>query len=395
MVIFKQFFLIFLAVLYSTSSNAKQLAPGDVINKFSILLASEQITPSKASLPKNYKLIESQFEEVLDINTIAKLVMGKEYYLSASKQERVLFRESFKKSLIQTYIASAALFKGSRVILDNPNEIPKGHIMSLKGVASTGDGSTIPLIFTLKKDKRDIWKIVNISLSGINLGMTFKKQFSRLVSESNQNVSTAINKWANSQNPNQRKVANYSESSIEGWKEIIFDGKTKYIDQNTCILAISENSSSGLIKESRERISAGTTLSWGWMANNLIQSKKYRSEKTKKGDDFLTRVYVIHEGKFPWQTKAINYVWSKNNNISSNWENPFLKNAHMVVVQSGDKNLRKWMYFERNLVDDFKKYHDIEIEKIDAVAIMTDTDNAGGKAEACYSLPQLKEKNIL
>jgi hypothetical protein len=38
----------------------------------------------------------------------------------------------------------------------------------------------------------------------------------------------------------------------------------------------------------------------------------------------------------------------------------------------------------RNLRDDFKRYHGLDVEAIDAVAIMTDCDNRAAKASAWY-----------
>lgn len=185
----------------------------------------------------------------------------------------------------------------------------------------------------------------------------------------------------------------YAESAIQGWKEIVFKGHTQYIKTETCIQAKSKNAASGLISETRRQVNADTVLRWGWTANKLLIKENKTSEKSKEGDDFLARVYVIHEGRFPWQTKAINYVWSNENPVDDHWPNPFLKNAHMIVVQSGESELGKFTYFERNVQADFKKYFDMDINRIDAIAIMTDTDNTKGEAEACYELPVFSEDN--
>jgi len=67
----------------------------------------------------------------------------------------------------------------------------------------------------------------------------------------------------------------------------------------------------------------------------------------------------------------------------------------MVVVQSGDNDLGKWNYFERDVQADFKKYLDVDIDRIDAIAVMTDTDNTKGRAEACYQMPEISvSKNL-
>lgn len=185
----------------------------------------------------------------------------------------------------------------------------------------------------------------------------------------------------------ENSTVNTTESNIVGWKEIFFEGRTEYKNNGICIEAKSKASASGLTSEKHQKISANTKLVWAWSANQLISNGNGAPEKSKGGDDFLARVYVIHEGRFPWQSKAINYVWSSQHAVGDHWPNPFLKNAHMVVVQSGTKGLGELNYFERNIQKDFKTYFNMDIDKIDGVAIMTDTDNTQGEAQACYVLP--------
>lgn len=110
-------------------------------------------------------------------------------------------------------------------------------------------------------------------------------------------------------------------------------------------------------------------------------------ERSKQGDDFLARVYVIKEGWVPWRTRAINYVWSRSHPPGSHWPNPYAGQAEMVVVQGPDGAAGPWRGFSRDVAADFKRFHDMEVDSVDAVAIMTDTDNTGVAAEACYELP--------
>lgn len=178
-------------------------------------------------------------------------------------------------------------------------------------------------------------------------------------------------------------------SEIPGWQEIIFDGHTRYRNGPDCVEAVARDSASGLIREAREPVDAGTRLTWSWKVDALPDYAGKVAEKTKPGDDFAARVYVIHEGFFPWQTRAINYVWSQQHPVASHWPNPFTGNAVMVVVQSGAEGLGQWHSFERQVKADFARYHDMDIERIDAIAIMTDADNTDGSASACYRLPAL------
>lgn len=181
----------------------------------------------------------------------------------------------------------------------------------------------------------------------------------------------------------------YRPGPLPGWQEIIFAGHTRYTPGQDCVQAESRQAASGLIREIDQPLAQAPWLTWQWRADAPLQQGQPAPEKTRAGDDFVARVYVIREGLFPWQTRAINYVWSREHPVGSHWPNPFTGNAMMVVVQSGEDGLGQWHQFDRDIRADFRRYFSIDVEAVDAVAIMTDTDNSQGRADACYRLPAL------
>lgn len=185
-------------------------------------------------------------------------------------------------------------------------------------------------------------------------------------------------------------AADYEPSEIPGWEQIVFSEHSHYRQTKKCIKAVSHDAASGLIQRVETSLTTTPILSWGWQADEPLLVGAVAPEKTKSGDDFVARVYVIREGLFPWQTKAINYVWSREHPVGSYWPNPFTSNAMMVVLQSGNAELGQWQHFERNVRDDFKTYFNLDVENVSAIAVMTDTDNTGGQATACYELPVLR-----
>lgn len=56
----------------------------------------------------------------------------------------------------------------------------------------------------------------------------------------------------------------------------------------------------------------------------------------------------------------------------------------MVVVESGNENVGKWVEEQRNVYEDFKMLFGEEPPTIGGIAIMTDTDNTGESAIAYY-----------
>jgi hypothetical protein len=108
-------------------------------------------------------------------------------------------------------------------------------------------------------------------------------------------------------------------------------------------------------------------------------------ESKKQGDDFVARIYLIIDGGlFFWKTRALNYVWSSSFTRGQAWPNPFTANATMLAVESGGKNLGKWLHYSRNVREDLKEFVGKEVRYIDSVALMTDSDNAGQQATTYY-----------
>lgn len=173
------------------------------------------------------------------------------------------------------------------------------------------------------------------------------------------------------------------------WENVLFEQETQYTISGNQVVATSHQAASGLVLKRRIDVSDTPRLTWSWKIVSPLPSLK-TDEQSKAGDDFSARLYVIKNGFFPWQTKAINYVWSNQYPIDSYWPNPYTTNAMMVVVGQSNEPTKQWHTYIRDVKKDFKTYFDIEVDTIDAIAIMTDTDNTKSRAEAIYSLPSFQ-----
>ena len=108
-------------------------------------------------------------------------------------------------------------------------------------------------------------------------------------------------------------------------------------------------------------------------------------ENSKKGHDYAARVFVIKKtGSTALSNRAINYVFSSNNEVGKNWPSPYTKKSIDYVLSSTKNNLNTWVTVKANVKDDFMKLHGIEVLNISGVAIMTDTDNSKLKAISYY-----------
>ena len=116
-------------------------------------------------------------------------------------------------------------------------------------------------------------------------------------------------------------------------------------------------------------------------------------ENTKKGHDYAARVFVIKKtGATPLSNRAINYVFSSNSNIKDNWPSPYTKKSIDNVLSTTKINMNEWVTVKANVKDDFKKFHDLNVDELDGIAIMSDTDNSKLKAIAYYQNIYFSEK---
>jgi len=177
-----------------------------------------------------------------------------------------------------------------------------------------------------------------------------------------------------------------------GWKEKEFAGRTIYtaLPGEGLLRAESNGTASGLFYEHPVDLRRTPWLNWTWKVENVLSGV---NEREKKGDDYPARIYVVAKGGLAfWKTKALSYVWSSAEPVGASWPSAFTANAHMIAVQSGAGRLGQLVKEKRNIREDWRLAFDEDIEKLDAVAIMTDTDNSGQWARAWYGQPWFSEK---
>ena len=191
----------------------------------------------------------------------------------------------------------------------------------------------------------------------------------------------------NVSNAEQLTVADFSKSDLAGWETKKFQGTTSYqlvtLDNHTVLMAESKDSASALIKKIHVNLEKTPYLNWSWMIENRLETK---DEKIKSGDDYAVRIYVVVDGGlFLWRTKAVNYVWTNQATKGETWPNAFAgKNTMMMSLRDKQDKTSTWYHEKRNIYEDMIKLFGTEFPIIDAVAIMTDTDNSHAQAKAYY-----------
>ena len=173
---------------------------------------------------------------------------------------------------------------------------------------------------------------------------------------------------------------------LDGWQEKSFEGNTLYSPvrgNEGGVRAESSGTASGLFLEREINIAEYPVLHWSWKIEEGLDA---HDERVKAGDDYAARVYVVVSGGlFFWKTIAINYVWSSNPKSEQSWPNAYAgDNAKMLALRGSDDQQGIWYVETRNLRRDFKELFGKDIDVIDGVAIMSDTDDTGGRVVAEY-----------
>ena len=148
------------------------------------------------------------------------------------------------------------------------------------------------------------------------------------------------------------------------------------------IKAEAEGKGSGLGKEVKIDLLKTPFINITWKVEKDLSGIV---ENSKKGHDYAARVFVIKKiGSTPLSNRAINYVFSSNNDVGENWPSPYTKKSIDYVLSTTKDNLNTWVTVKANVKKNFKELHGIDVLDISGVAIMTDTDNSKLKATSYY-----------
>ena len=188
---------------------------------------------------------------------------------------------------------------------------------------------------------------------------------------------------------NEVKVFDFTETELAGLeirKVRGADNKTVYTvgsnENGNFLKAVADNAASGLGKEIKIDLNKTPFINITWKIEQDLPGIK---ENTKKGHDFAARVFAVKKtGATPLSNRAINYVFSSNNNVGMNWPSPYTKKSIDNVLATTKDNLNEWVTVKANVKEDFKKFHDLDVNELDGLALMVDTDNSKMKAVTYY-----------
>ena len=140
-------------------------------------------------------VVEDNLTEVADMRYIGASVMGR-YFGNATPRQRSRFVETFRQTLIDTYSRGLVTFDYREIRVLDDQEGSRYEDQASVGMEVVGtDGTVYPISYTMRLDEGS-WKVVNVIVNGINLGLTFRNQFDQAMRQHNRDYDAVIEGWA-------------------------------------------------------------------------------------------------------------------------------------------------------------------------------------------------------
>ncbi|WP_106478400.1 MlaC/ttg2D family ABC transporter substrate-binding protein [Phytohalomonas tamaricis] len=190
--------LTILASLSALSAQAAQESPVAVVkNSVDALMSKLENRRDYYNQHHNElkSLVNDTLDPIVDYHYISAGVMGK-YFKAASPEQRSRFSDVFKQTLIDTYSNGLVTFDYETLrVLDeqSPQRYEDQANVQMEIIAR--NGQSYPVSFTLKQ-RQNGWKVINVVVNGINLGLTFRNQFDQAMRDNNRDFDRVISSWS-------------------------------------------------------------------------------------------------------------------------------------------------------------------------------------------------------
>ena len=167
----------------------------------------EQAKPyAKTETERYYREVEALLSPVVDFKNFSRGVMAV-HYKKATPEQRERFRESFKWGLVKTYSLALTEFNDGEVAVlppDREPDNPKRQRVKMEIRAPSGE--VYPVVYALRQNKSGRWRIYNLVVNGVNMGLTFRSQFASAMKD--------------------RRYSGDLDQVIEAWATVVADTDT-------------------------------------------------------------------------------------------------------------------------------------------------------------------------
>ncbi len=143
--------------------------------------------------------VEALLSPVVDFSRFARSVMAA-HYKTATIEQRERFAELFKWTLVRTYALTLAGFTEGEAVLIPAERPPRNPDRpSVKMEIRMPNGSIYPVVYSMgRTSEAEPWRVRNIIVVGINLGITYRNQFKSAMQDPQYggDLDKVIESWA-------------------------------------------------------------------------------------------------------------------------------------------------------------------------------------------------------
>ena len=141
--------------------------------------------------------VDALLTPAIDFAGFARGVMSV-HYRKATADQRRRFADNFKSGLLRTYALSLTSFKDGEVVVLPPDGPPRRPDRQNVRMEIRTGGNVHPVIYTMRLGKDGVWRIGNIVIAGVNIGLTFRSQFKSAVADAKYggDLDRVIDAWA-------------------------------------------------------------------------------------------------------------------------------------------------------------------------------------------------------
>ncbi|MCE0731432.1 ABC transporter substrate-binding protein [Halomonas sp. G15] len=188
-----------LSLLFSLAVQAAPERTPDQVIRHSVETLTGQIEGRRDHFANNMDeleaLVDDSLDEIADFRYIGASVMGR-YFANATPQQRSRFVETFRQTLIDTYAKGLVTFDYRDLrVLDTQRAQRHEDQASVDMEVVAEDGTVYPVSYSLRLSGGE-WRVVNVIVNGINLGLTFRNQFDQAMRDNARDYDAVIDGWS-------------------------------------------------------------------------------------------------------------------------------------------------------------------------------------------------------
>ena len=149
----------------------------------------------RADIKRFYRDLDGVLLNRVDYKRIAQRIMGK-FYKRANKDQREAFAVAVKTSLQKFYAKGLLDYTNYRVEVLPLAESKRPRKQKVQTEIHTPTNGIVPVSYSMYLNKQGDWMVENVIVNGINIGITYRKQFARLMKVNKKDIDLVISDWS-------------------------------------------------------------------------------------------------------------------------------------------------------------------------------------------------------